>query len=119
MLGGYDLAGESVNRPIARRLVTLGEIAQQLADLSGVKPQLLQAWHWRWRPFCHGSALDLGASNPAELEALQRTACGMWHTEPRLFGLGLLADRVRLEVWREGATARRYWGPRSSLMFST
>jgi hypothetical protein len=119
LLGGYDLIGESINHPIARRLITLGQLTQRLADLSGVKPKILQTWHWKREPFKHGAALDLGASSPAELETLQLAACGLWRDDARLFGLGLLADRVRLEVWREGATARRYWGPRSSLMFAS
>jgi hypothetical protein len=118
MLGGYDLVGEPINHPIARRLITLGELTQRLADLSGMTPKLLQTWHWRREPFKHGAAIDLGPPDPTELEHLQLAACDLWRDDTRLFGLGLLDDRVRLEVWREGATARRYWGPRSSLMFS-
>ena len=98
MLGGYDLIGESINHPIARRLITLGQLTQRLTDLSGVTPRLLQTWHWRREPFCHGGAIDLGVSSPAELETLQLAACELWRDDTRLFGLGLLADRVRLEV---------------------
>ena len=117
---GQALLEDRTNRPVVRRLLLLSQLAQVVQDRSGEPTRLLQGWHeYRGDDFRLGSALDVGpvASGPDALERVQLAACELWRSDTRLFGLGLLADRLRLEVARPGRTVRRYWGPHVPLLF--